>query len=96
MLLLLEGDTVKLPAPKNQFASDVVIQKDTPIFATSKSRITYVGKFNSTDQRETEMMSIRWKVIEFKHQITECEQKRVPPCARYFSELTLLGEKDDI
>ena len=28
LLLLLEGETVKLPAPKNQFSTDVVIKKD--------------------------------------------------------------------
>ena len=94
LLLLLEGETVKLPAPKNQFSSDVIISKDTPIFASSKSRITYVGKFNVSDERETEMMTIRWKVIEFNHQIPEWEQKRPNPCARCFAELALLGEED--
>ena len=39
LLLLLEGDIVKLPAPKNHFSSDVYIDKDTPVFATSKSVI---------------------------------------------------------
>ena len=92
LLLLLEGETVKLPAPKNQFAADVVIDKDTPIFATSKSHIVYTGKFNSTDERETEMMSVRWKVFEFKYQFSEQEQKCVSPCARCFAELTFLGE----
>ena len=92
LILLLEGETVTLPAPKNQFSTDVVIKKDTPIFATSKSRITYTGKFNSTEGRETEMMSVRWKFIEFTHQITENEQKQVAPCARCFAELTFLGE----
>ena len=93
LLLLLEGETVKLPATKNQFSSDIVIEKDTPIFATSKSRIAYVGKFNASDERETELMAIRWKVIEFNHQIPESEQKRVPPCGRWFAELALLGEE---
>ena len=94
LLLLLEGETVKLPAPKNQFSSDVIIAKDTPIFASSKSRITYAGKFNVSDEREAEMMAIRWKVIEFNHQIPESEQKRISPCSRCFAELTLLGEED--
>ena len=96
LLLLLEGETVKLPAPKNQFSTDVVIKKDTPIYATSNSRITYTGKFNSADDRETEMMSVRWKFIEFTHQITENEQKQVAPCAGCFAELTFLGETLDI
>ena len=59
LLFLLEGETVKLPAPKNQFSSDIVIEKNTPIFATSNSRIAYVGKVNASDERETEMMVIR-------------------------------------
>jgi hypothetical protein len=53
-----------------------------------------VGKFNSSDERETEMMAIRWKVIEFKHQIPESEQKQASPCTRCFAELALLGEED--
>ena len=63
LLLLLEGEIVKLPALKNQFASDVTIEKDTPILATSKNRVTYAGKFNSTDSHEDEMMAVRWKII---------------------------------
>ncbi|CAB3978629.1 Hypothetical predicted protein [Paramuricea clavata] len=42
LLLLLERETVKLLAPKNQFSSDVIIEKDTPIFATSESQIAYM------------------------------------------------------
>ena len=41
LLLLLEGETVKLPAPKNHFATDVVISSDVPIFATSKAPIVF-------------------------------------------------------
>lgn len=40
-LLLLEGDRVNLPAPKNHFAKDVCIDSDVPVFATSKGIITY-------------------------------------------------------
>ena len=96
LLLLLEGEIVNLPASKKQFSTAVVIKRDTPIFATSESRITYTGKFNSTDDRETEMMSVGWKFIEFTHQIAENEQKQVAPCGRCFAELTFLGETLDI
>ena len=96
LLLLLEGESVKLPAPKNQFASDVMIKKDTPVFAMSKSQIRYVGKFNAVDDQETEIMDIRWKVFEFKYQIPETEQKRVPPCVRCFSKLALYREILDV
>ena len=92
LLLLLEGEIVKLPAPKNKFLSDVIIKNDTPIFATSKSQVTYVGKFNSSDERETEMMSIRWKYFEFSYQIPEKEQKVVDPCPSCFANLSFMGD----
>ena len=43
LLLLLEGENVKLPSPKSQFATDVCINTDIPIFATSKAKIEFVG-----------------------------------------------------
>ena len=92
LLLLLEGEVVKLPAPKNHFSSDVVISKDTPIFATSKSRITYPGKFNTTDERENDMMSARWMYFEFHFQIPEEKQRAIPACPRCFAELALMGQ----
>jgi len=44
-LLLLEGQTVHLPRPKNQFATDLVIERENklPFFATSKAPIQFVG-----------------------------------------------------
>ena len=91
-LLLLEGHTVHLPAPKNHFSSDVCINKDTPIFATSLEPIKFVGRYNSTDDRENEMMTVRWHIIPFKHQIPQREQKELKPCVKCFSELVKLGE----
>ena len=58
-LLLLEGELAKFPSPKNNFANDVCINTDIPIFATSKSKIEFVGKHNTSDERETEMMDVR-------------------------------------
>ena len=92
LLLLLEGQKVHLPSPKNHYATDICIEHDIPIFATGKSRITYVGRYQSTDERETEMMSVRWKVFDFTYQISENEQKNVPPCGKCFAKLVFLGE----
>lgn len=36
-VMLLEGNTVHLFAPINQFAADVCIDKDTPIFVLAKN-----------------------------------------------------------
>ena len=76
LLLLLEGDRVNLPAPKNHFAMDVCIDTDIPIFATSKDVIKYRGSYNAEDQREDDMMESRWKVFRFTHSIPEREQKK--------------------
>ena len=46
-LLLLEGQTVHLPRPKNQFATDMRIDRENtiPFFATSKAQIEFVGRY---------------------------------------------------
>ena len=94
-LLLLEGQTVNLPRPKNQFASDPLIDRSNnlAIFATSKSPIKYVGKFNLQDDRETDMMASRWQFFSFFHEI---ERPRViKSCSRCFGELVLLGAEPE-
>ena len=70
-MLLLKGQTVNLPRPKNQFSSDLTISQDNaiPFFATSKNLVEYIGKHNVRDDLETEMMSSRWEVFCFKNQI---------------------------
>ena len=92
LLLLLEGQPVHLPSPKNHYACDISITTDVPIFATGKACISYVGRFNSTDERENEMMAVRWKVFDFTHRIAEKDQKTVPPCSKCFAELVLSGQ----
>ena len=92
LLLLLEGDHVNLPAPKNHFAMDVCIDTDIPIFATSKDVIKYRGSYNAEDQREDDMMASRWKVFRFTHSIPEREQKKMMPCPHCFAKLVLMGE----
>ena len=74
-LLLLEGDEVNLPAPQNHYATDVCINHDIPIFATSKDIIKYRGPYNQEDKNEDDMMASRWKVFHFTHSIPEEEQK---------------------
>ena len=92
LLLLLEGQSVHLPSPKNHYSADICIDSDTPVFATGKSRITFVGKYNTTDAIENEMMAARWKVFDFFFQIAEENQRDVPSCSKCFSELILIGE----
>ena len=87
MLLLFEGGTVKLSAPNNIYSKDIVISTDVVIFATSKSSIKHRGPYNASDERETDMMTARWKNYEFRHQFSPQEQKNLPTCSRGFAKL---------
>ena len=91
-MLLLEGETIKLPAPKNLYVEDVVIDSDVAIFATSKSPITYRGPYNTSDPQEDAMMASRWQIFSFHHQFTEGEQRDIAACARCFAKLVLQGK----
>ena len=69
-LLMLEGQVVHLPAPKTHYAKDIVFEKDTPIFCMGKQPFIYI-KNGVIDQHETKMMSVRWKIFQFKVQIEQ-------------------------
>ena len=56
LLLLLEGETVKLPAPKNICREYIVISNDVAIFLISKISSKYRGPYNANDDRETVIM----------------------------------------
>lgn len=92
LLLLLEGQKLYLPAPRNHFAKDVEVDTDIPIFATSGEKIIFYNRFNAIDQRETAMMDSRWKYIEFTHVFPVEKQVRIEPCRVCFSKLVLRGE----
>ena len=91
LLLLLEGEPVHLPAPKTYYEKDICLTRDTPIFATSSEEIKFI-KHGILSDRETGMMSVRWKVYNFTHQISEDQQKELAPCMRCFAELLLHAE----
>ena len=88
MLLLLEGHVVHFAAPKTTCARDIEFTSDTPVFATSKSPIVFI-KGSSIDERETEMMDVRWRQFHFFHQIPISSQKTVTPCGTCFAHLIL-------
>lgn len=88
LLLMLEGQPVHLPAPKSHFAKDLEFNKDTPIFCTTKHDFVYV-RGGVIDERETEMMAIRWHPFQFQRRIQETEQLNIPSCARCFAEFIL-------
>lgn len=87
-LLMLEGQMVHLPAPKTHYAKDIVFDKDTPIFCTSKQPIVYIRN-GVLDQRETDMMSVRWKIFTFNVRIQEKDQRELSKCAKCFATFVL-------
>lgn len=87
-LLMLEGQPVHLPAPKSHFSKDLEFVADTPIFCTTKHDFVCV-KAGVIDERETEMLAVRWHSFQFRKQIAQRDQITVPSCARCFAELIL-------
>ncbi|XP_068696550.1 uncharacterized protein [Montipora foliosa] len=73
LLLLLEGQTVHLPAPKSHYSKDIEFKHDAPIFCTGKEEIVFV-RGGTIDSMETDMMSCRWCIYRFHVQIAPSEQ----------------------
>ena len=96
LLLLLEGATVHLSRPKNNYATDMCISRENklPIFATSKSRIEYL-KFNVRDDRESDMMDSRWRMFHFHHSMSKEDIVVISPCPHCFSEFIMIGSEED-
>ena len=92
LLLLLEGHTVKLPAPKNVYTKDVCINTDVPIFASADEEFVLYARDGKINQRETEMMSVRWRVYKFSRTIPKSEQIELKPCPRCFAEFVFMDE----
>ena len=76
---MLDGQLVHLPALETHCTKDIVFDKDTPIFSTGKHAIIYI-KNGVIDERETEMMSVRWRVFNFNCQIPTEERRDILPC----------------
>ena len=88
LLLMLEGDPVHRPGPKSHFCRDIVFDRDTPIFATSKQELVF-ERGGVIDERETQTMQVRWRIFHLNRQICQEDQKKVPPCGKCFVRLVL-------
>ena len=58
MLLLLEGQLVHFPSPKNHYSKDVCLLRDTSVVETFKSRVVF-ERNGKSDEVENEMMETR-------------------------------------
>ena len=88
MLQLLEGAAVHFAAAKTVYSKDIELTQNTPVFATSKASISFIAG-SMLDARESEMMNVRWRIFQFKHQFDERVQKCVPACGHCFAEMNL-------
>ena len=81
----LEGDAVYITAPKTHFSKDIVMDRNTPIFATSISGIQSYsnGRINELG---TEMMEALTKTFNFYNQFQQLIEE-LPPCPKYFADL---------
>ena len=78
LLLMLESQVVRLPAPKSHYSKDATLSSDVPLFCTAKEEISFV-QGGVLDARETEMMKVRWNVFSFHREITKDEQVETAP-----------------
>ena len=90
-MIFLEGDAAAAGRPSG---APTLLQKllccgYIPIYATIKSKIVYTGTFNLPDDRETEMMDVRWKFSEFTHKIPKNDQRTMQPCKKCLADLVL-------
>ena len=92
LLNLCEGEKVQIPVPKTHFTENVVWTADTPVFATSKSRIIKLEDHGrSIDEVDTKMMDNRWTTFKFRHQFTKANVVEISPCPHCFASLILLN-----
>ena len=62
---------------------------DLTIFETGKEKISYVETYQTTDDRETEMMLVCWKYFEFRKRITEAAEKNLQTCGKHVRMLEI-------
>ena len=84
LLLLLEDGQVRLTAPKNHFSSDIKIERDTLVFATSKCEIHFRGKYSLPSKLEDDVMKSRWKFFTFSSIVTPDNQKNTALSGKCF------------
>jgi hypothetical protein len=67
---------------------DIVLDKDTPFFATSDAPLALI-KGVSIDRINTEMMQVRWHTFQLHQQIPQNEQKEIKACNSCFAKLII-------
>ena len=89
LLQVLEGDTVHFSAPKNVMSKDIVLEKDTPFFATSDALLALI-KGGTINRINTEMMHVRWRMFQLYRQILKEQQKEMAVCSSRFAKFIIM------
>ena len=63
-----------MQSSKSHFPKDIVFCADTLFFCTSKHELIFIKGDECIDEKETEMMRVRWRISSFFSQIPEKEQ----------------------
>ena len=87
--LLEEDEPVRLPAPRNLYKEDVLINTQVAFFATGKQKIKFKGPYKAKDDGEDRMMDCRWKYFHFTHEFLPEDQKSIDPCGYCFAKFLL-------
>ena len=77
--------------------TDICIARDNTlqIFATGKSPIEHISKYNARDERESSMLGTKQKVFEFNHQFPIYDDKNISLCPHCFSGLVMTWSEED-
>ena len=75
-------------APKNLMSKDVILDKDTPFFATSNAPLALINGA-TIDRVNTEMMHVRWSMFQLHWQIPRGKQKELKAYCSCFAKLMI-------
>lgn len=95
LCLALECNMVLLPVPKNLSNYDVELLKDAPFFATLYAPIVLV-KGCSIDNTNTQIMNVRWCVLNLWCQILVGNKQELVPCGHCFAKFILETTGDGV
>ncbi|CAE6960478.1 unnamed protein product [Symbiodinium sp. CCMP2592] len=95
LLVLLEGQALEVPLPRNHFAANKVYTGTAGCFATSgnKLRIPHCEavKLNVLPAEQDAMMDARWQYFRFDHAFSAADIEKIEACASCYANWVSAG-----
>ncbi|CAE7261067.1 unnamed protein product [Symbiodinium sp. CCMP2592] len=95
LLVLLEGQALEVPLPRNHFAANKVYTGTAGCFATSgnKLRIPHCEavKLNVLPAEQDAMMDARWQYFRFDHAFSAVDIEKIEACASCYANWVSAG-----